>query len=427
MGLANDQADRAATKETPSARYYKGPAFGTKLAGDLQKNTWSTYRSDSHRSGSTEMPGPAKLKTLWARKLSDVNSASMQAEWDHKDGGRLTTTVVSGGMVFAAVSDTHELSALDADSGEPRWSFVAGGRIDCPPTIYQGLCLFGSRDGWVYCLQASDGKLVWRFRAAPDPRRIVAYGQLESPWPVVGGVLIHDGLAFFAVGRHAGADGGVHVYAAEPTTGKILWHSNPEGYRTLPDLLVASGEEVHMADWQFNAKTGKDQSSTSREYLRSSRLGLLNDAWYKRPLALRKNLQQWSTDQASGQLMTFNKAWVCAFRGVSSVSGSDGRISGNAELIAKPLTGNGRGWSIKLPIGTQIKGMVLAGQTLFIAGRLNGYDEKSNGVRALAIADGKQVAEIQLPSPLVHDCLSVAGKRVYVSTHGGQIICLGDQ
>ena len=44
---------------------------------------------------------------------------------------------------------------------------TAGGRIDTPPTIADGLCLFGSHDGWVYCLRAADGRLAWRFRAAP--------------------------------------------------------------------------------------------------------------------------------------------------------------------------------------------------------------------------------------------------------------------
>jgi hypothetical protein len=37
--------------------------------------------------------------------------------------------------------------------------------------------------------------LVWRYRAAPLERRIVVRGQLESPWPVAGGVIVVDGLA----------------------------------------------------------------------------------------------------------------------------------------------------------------------------------------------------------------------------------------
>ena len=33
------------------------------------------------------------------------------------------------------------------------------------------------------CLRAADGALCWRFRVAPEDRRMVAYDQLESAWP----------------------------------------------------------------------------------------------------------------------------------------------------------------------------------------------------------------------------------------------------
>ena len=49
--------------------------------------------------------------------------------------------------------------------------------------------------------RAADGKLVWRFRAAQADRRVIAYGQLESLWPVRGSVLVEDGAALFAAGR----------------------------------------------------------------------------------------------------------------------------------------------------------------------------------------------------------------------------------
>ena len=60
--------------------------------------------------------------------------------------------------------------------------------------------LFGSADGYVYCLRASDGELVWRFRGAPRDERLVAFEQLESLWPVHGTVLVQDGAAYFAAG-----------------------------------------------------------------------------------------------------------------------------------------------------------------------------------------------------------------------------------
>ena len=37
------------------------------------------------------------------------------------------------------------------------------------------MVLFGSKDGYAYCLRASDGQLVWRFLAAPTDRRIAHF------------------------------------------------------------------------------------------------------------------------------------------------------------------------------------------------------------------------------------------------------------
>ena len=52
--------------------------------------------------------------------------------------------------------------------------------------------MFGSRDGYVYCLDAAKGELAWRFRAAPTDMRISAFGQVESAWPAFGSLIVQD-------------------------------------------------------------------------------------------------------------------------------------------------------------------------------------------------------------------------------------------
>ncbi|GAI49001.1 unnamed protein product, partial [marine sediment metagenome] len=81
-------------------------------------------------------------------------------------GGKLTPPVVAGGKVFVASIDEHRVVALTESNGRQArrglggqvWDFTAGGRVDTPPTIYKGLVLFGSADGWAYCLRESDGQ-----------------------------------------------------------------------------------------------------------------------------------------------------------------------------------------------------------------------------------------------------------------------------
>jgi len=53
-------------------------------------------------------------------------------------------------MVFAADVDGHAVYAMNAADGKIAWRFSAEGRVDSPPTYYQGLVLFGSRDGAAY-------------------------------------------------------------------------------------------------------------------------------------------------------------------------------------------------------------------------------------------------------------------------------------
>ena len=189
-------------------RLQRGPAYGrvadeTATAGDSAD--WPTYRGNPARSGSSTSPVPSNPEPLWQ---ADV-------------GGLLSPVTVADGRVLVAQVDAHTVHALHADSGKALWQFTAGGRVDSPPTLYRGLVLFGSRDGWVYCLRASDGALAWRFLAAPQLRSAVAWEQVESLWPVNGSVLVQDGIAYAAAGRSSYLDGGIVLYGLDPETGLV--------------------------------------------------------------------------------------------------------------------------------------------------------------------------------------------------------------
>ena len=168
---------------------------------------------------------------------------------------------MAGGIAYVTRPNAHELIAINTDTGEIRWRFTANGRLDTPPAIYRDLCLFGTASGWVYALRADDGEMVWRMRAAPSDERIVAYGQVESPWPVPGAILVIDDIAYFAAGRQPLADGGILVFAVNPRTGERHWvqriDSVPQkgfyensGLEFDPfDILHAEGDGIAMSRW----------------------------------------------------------------------------------------------------------------------------------------------------------------------------------
>jgi len=221
----------AAWPETPPGpdRLERGPAFGAIANRESQianAHDWPMYRHDAARLGSTPAEVPAEVKQVWQVKL----------------GGRLTPPVAAGGLVVVAAKDAHAVHAFDSSDGRPRWSFTAGGRIDSPPTLYQGMVLFGCADGWAYCLRASDGQLAWRFRAAPHERLVGAFGQLESAWPVHGSVLVVNGVAYFTAGRSTWLDGGIHAYGLDPATGRVVHYARLEGPATAPEAQKEGGK-----------------------------------------------------------------------------------------------------------------------------------------------------------------------------------------
>ncbi|KKL07669.1 hypothetical protein LCGC14_2583700, partial [marine sediment metagenome] len=130
---------------------------------------------------------PSELRRIWQVSVAGPPSRGLAVPTVYRDSnapGAITRPVVDGDTVYVALPNAHQVHALDARTGRPRWRYTAGARVASSPTIYNGLCLFGSRNGWVHCLRASDGQLVWRFRAARRQRWIVSSGQVESAWPV---------------------------------------------------------------------------------------------------------------------------------------------------------------------------------------------------------------------------------------------------
>ncbi|MBT3198711.1 MAG: PQQ-binding-like beta-propeller repeat protein [Phycisphaerales bacterium] len=299
-------------------RLQKGAAYGkpVKASGNTAQ-AWPAFRHDSARSGAAGVKLPAEIKSAWQIQLP----------------GSLTQPVAVGDTIWIASRDTHTLYALNAETGEKRWSFIAGGRIDSPPTIHNGLVLMGSADGWVYCLRATDGKLAWRFRAAPHERLIGSFGQLESAWPVHGSVLMLDGLAYVSAGRSTYLDGGIFLYAIEPRTGKVVHHHQElgpyedhtkghghsywsEGARN--DVLVSDDQYIYIMQLRFDKKLKPVLPKTisllgdrkaGRHIFSTS--GFLDDEWYNRTFWMNSNIWPgyYLANQASksGQLLVVDK------------------------------------------------------------------------------------------------------------------------
>ena len=302
-------------------RLERGPVYGKVANSKFQtpnSQDWPTYRHDAARHGSTTAAVATPVADGWRAKL----------------GGNLTQPGAVGEQVFVASREAHTLHVLNLRTGRPLWTFVAGGRIDSPPTVHEGLVLMGSADGWVYCLRSDDGALVWRFLAAPWERRIVSDDQIESAWPVHGSVLVRDGIAYFTAGRSTYLDGGIRVYGLDPQTGRILHQSTlsgptPDG-KTMrevsfyiqganSDVLVSEGNAIFMRQKRLSLSlkeesseilSSKGESDVGRHVFSTS--GLLDGSWYNRAFWI--YAKRWPgfqlANQApkSGQLLVVDEA-----------------------------------------------------------------------------------------------------------------------
>lgn len=186
-------------------RLVKGPAFGEKAGAAAGSADWPTYRYSNERGAVTDIETPKQLAQKWKVNI----------------GSHPTAPVVAGDQVLVADRDGYTVYALDRNNGQTRWTYTAGGRIDSPPTYYKGLVLFGSRAGWVYCLRASDGALVWKFNGLPERRLMADTGRFESAWPVNGSIMVQKGIAYFAAGRSTFLDGGIALFGLDPFTGAM--------------------------------------------------------------------------------------------------------------------------------------------------------------------------------------------------------------
>jgi len=240
----------AKTPEPADFKVERGPAFGhaARAAGGADAG-WPSYRADLWRSASTATAVPANLKVLWTADLGDWPQGPLADDWKENPGvhGPVTPPVAAGGLVLVAQPDRHRVVAMDAGTGKMRWAFTADGRVDTPPTLAGGLCLLGTRSGTVYALRAKDGQLAWRLRVAPEDERIVAFGHLESPWPLAGSVLVVGDTAYVAAGRHPCAYGGIRILALDTATGAVKWVNTING-DTYDRAKDGQGLEVDIFD-----------------------------------------------------------------------------------------------------------------------------------------------------------------------------------
>jgi alpha-tubulin suppressor-like RCC1 family protein len=224
------------------------------LAGD----DWTQWRHDEHRSGVSTEVLPTSLYLQWRR---DLPFASSEYVTDYFNPTQDTTVdycrpVQLGKTLFVPVFASDRLTAYNTDTGAELWRFYASGALRRPPVAMAlgggtNVVIFGSDDGYVYCLNASNGSERWKFRAAPNANKAMGFGRLGSLWPVHASPVAYDGKVYFMAGVVPNMC--IFAYCLDAATGTVVWRndgrlSTVTGFLSASYPLVVSGDHTGIIE-----------------------------------------------------------------------------------------------------------------------------------------------------------------------------------
>jgi hypothetical protein len=318
--------------------------------------------------------------------------------------------------------------------------------------------------------------------AATYDRRVCAFDQLESAWPVHGSVLVQQdstvdpprAVVYCTAGRSSFLDGGIRVYGLEPATGAVLYQACLSGPRPDPfkdeggagymdgaksDLLVSDGADLFLYQERFRSdltrfpepmqNRGKEsggfrvfpsfpeRGATGRRLIATS--GFLDDTYNEGTYwTFSERWAGWDrkmrTVPCYGQLLVFDDQAVYGVH----VHTDSIRVRRGMTLGAKGYRLFGREhdakqdrWSVFVPM--RIRAMVLATDKLYVAGPPDVVPKddplaaiegrRGAAIWAVSAANGKKLATIPLDAQPVFDGLIATAGRLFVTTQGGHVIC----
>lgn len=184
------------------------------FATPVSAQQWPTFRGDSARSGVAPASINARRLALawtWESEVRPDPAWDGPARWDAYNDIRDLPAMRQYDACFHPVSDGQTLYfgsssqdalfALNLEDGAQKWTFTAGGPIRLAPTLDGKRILFGSDDGFVYCLNRASGKLLWKLNPSAtksaEQRLLINNDRLIRYYPIRTGVAVRDGVAYF--------------------------------------------------------------------------------------------------------------------------------------------------------------------------------------------------------------------------------------
>lgn len=245
--MQNPTTMAAVPKVTPGPHRRPVPAM---LVAALALAPWLP-RAAVAGSAATFRCDPAHDGVCATRGIERAGSPYRLPLWRFRTGQlNRSTPAVANGTVYVG-SDSGYLYALDAVDGRLKWRFFTQGELNSSPSYDQGRVYFTGGDGNVYALDAHDGRRLWEFHAGPLDGKRPAWDFFQSS-PVVVGDMLYVG------------SGDGKVYALDAATGTQRWAFRTDGaVRSSP---AVAGGMVYVGSmggtlYALDAQSGRKQWS----------------------------------------------------------------------------------------------------------------------------------------------------------------------
>ncbi len=195
----------------------------------LPAEDWPMWRYDAGRTASSSEELTDELYLQWVKHYTPreqvwddpLNNDLMQFD-------KVFEPIAVDGILYIGFNDQDKVVALNSATGYEIWTFYADGPVRLPLVYNKGKIYFTSDDGYLYCISAKEGSLIWKFRGGPADRKLLGNKRLISTWPARGGVVIDHDTAFFAASIWPSM--GTFIYALHAENGAVIWKNEGTSY-----------------------------------------------------------------------------------------------------------------------------------------------------------------------------------------------------
>jgi len=404
---------------------------------------WPMFLGGPQRLSATDEELPAKLAERWRVKAAGVRADRLDADrrLSERHLGALSAPVATGDLVLVAAPESHEVSAFAAADGKRRWTFAAGGKVDSPPTLAGGLAVFGCDDGSVYAVRLADGRMAWRFVAAPTDGVAMHHGHLASAFPLAGSVLVLPDRVVAVAGQHTDV-GGLHCWTLELATGRprarrVIRADQPA---VVTNALTAAdadgrgfwlgsgagGSILHLSGDLKDLPAGREGPAPTIVFDRNG-----TRVRFRTADGRGGSTHSWKQAMRSGPARGHRIARAGGISYVVQDPTSRARHKVNAPKTAT-LQALGGTWRQKelrwqrtqeeLGNPESFSALIKAGGRLVLGGGRR--DGSAGFVQLLEVATGKLLSTHALPARVTECGLAAAGGSLYVCCEDGTLVCL---